>query len=63
MDKKEKVLSDFYNYLKKEKSYSNHTIKAYKNDLSRFLVFLPKKIFLVFVIILILKWLNQSLRE
>ena len=44
MDKKEKVLDDFYNYLKKEKSYSNHTIKAYKNDLSRFLVFLPKKI-------------------
>ena len=44
MDKKEKVLDDFYNYLKKEKSYSNHTIKAYKNDLTRFLVFLPKNI-------------------
>ena len=44
MDKKEEVLDDFYNYLKKEKSYSNHTIKAYKNDLSRFLAFLPKKI-------------------
>ena len=44
MDKKEEVLDDFYDYLKKEKSYSNHTIKAYKNDLSRFLAFLPKKI-------------------
>jgi len=44
MNKKEEVLDDFYNYLKKEKSYSNHTIKAYKNDLSRFLAFLPKKI-------------------
>ena len=44
MDKKEEILDDFYNYLKKEKSYSNHTIKAYKNDLSRFLAFLPKKI-------------------
>ena len=44
MDKKEKVLEDFYNYLKKEKSFSDHTIKAYKNDLSRFLVFLPKQI-------------------
>jgi len=44
MDKKRKVLIDFYIYLKKEKNYSNHTIKAYKNDLSRFLVFLPKNI-------------------
>tara|TARA_B100000579_G_scaffold436799_1_gene463920 strand:+ start:1540 stop:2454 length:915 start_codon:yes stop_codon:yes gene_type:complete len=44
MDKKEKLLDDFYDYLKKEKNYSNHTIKAYKNDLSRFLVFLPRTI-------------------
>jgi len=44
MDKKEKVLADFYDYLKKEKSYSSHTVKAYKNDLSRFLFFLPKNI-------------------
>ena len=44
MGKKEKVLADFYDHLKKEKSYSNHTVKAYKNDLSRFLSFLPKNI-------------------
>ena len=44
MDKKEKVLADFYRYLKKERSYSKNTIKAYKNDLSRFVAFLPKNI-------------------
>ena len=27
MDKKEKVLADFYLYLKKERNYSNNTIK------------------------------------
>ncbi|MBT3797032.1 MAG: site-specific integrase, partial [Candidatus Marinimicrobia bacterium] len=37
MDKKEKVLADFYRYLKKERGFSNNTVKAYQNDLSRFL--------------------------
>jgi len=44
MDKKEKVLTDFYLYLKKERNYSNNTIKAYQNDLSRFVDFLPTNI-------------------
>ena len=44
MDKKEKVLADFYRYLKKERGFSNNTVKAYQNDLSRFLAFLPNNI-------------------
>ena len=44
MDKKEKVLADFYRYLKKERGFSNNTVKAYQNDLSSFLAFLPNNI-------------------
>jgi len=44
MDKIKYVLVDFYSYLKKERGYSQHTIKAYQNDLRRFLNFLPKNI-------------------
>lgn len=34
--------SDFLSYLKNEKRYSSHTIKAYENDLAQFLVFLDE---------------------
>jgi integrase/recombinase XerC len=37
MDNKKYILLDFYIYLQKEKSLSEHTIKAYKNDLNRFI--------------------------
>ena len=44
VNKADQVLSEFYVHLEKELHYSNHTIKAYRNDLSRFVSFLPKSI-------------------
>ncbi len=38
------TLSEFYHFLEKERGYSYHTIKAYQNDLSRFISFLPSNI-------------------
>jgi|TARA_Y100000310_G_scaffold340563_1_gene436803 tyrosine recombinase XerC len=38
------TLSEFYLYLKKERGFSDHTIKAYQNDLTRFINFLPNNI-------------------
>ena len=44
VNKAEQVLSDFYIYLEKERRFSPHTLQAYKNDLSRFISFLPNSI-------------------
>ncbi len=38
------TLSEFYHFLEKERGCSYHTIKAYQNDLSRFISFLPSNI-------------------
>ncbi len=38
------TLSEFYQFLEKERGYSIHTIKAYQNDLGRFISFLPARI-------------------
>ena len=35
------IMNDFYNYLKKERAFSSHTIDAYRNDLDRFILSLP----------------------
>ena len=32
----------FYDYLKKERAFSSHTIDAYRNDLDRFILSFPK---------------------
>ena len=44
VNKADQVLSDFYLYLEKERGFSSHTLQAYKNDLSRFISFLPNSI-------------------
>ena len=36
------IMNDFYDYLKKEKAFSSHTVDAYQNDLDRFISSLPK---------------------
>jgi len=38
------ILDDFYSYLEKERGCSSHTLRAYKNDLNRFTLFLTNKI-------------------
>ena len=38
------TLSNFYRFLEKERGYSPHTVKAYQNDLTRFVKFLPSSI-------------------
>ena len=42
MSKNNLILEPFLKYLEKEKKYSIHTIKAYRNDIDKFLVFLSK---------------------
>ena len=36
------IMSEFYDYLKKERAFSSHTIDAYRNDLDRFILSFPK---------------------
>ena len=36
------IMDEFYDYLKKERAFSSHTIDAYRNDLSRFISSFPK---------------------
>ena len=36
------IMNEFYDYLKKEKRFSTHTIDAYRNDLDRFILSFPK---------------------
>ncbi len=36
------IINDFYDYLKKERAFSPHTIDAYRNDLDRFISSFPK---------------------
>ena len=36
------IMNEFYDYLKKEKRFSTHTIDAYRNDLDRFISSFPK---------------------
>ena len=36
------IMNDFYDYLKKERAFSSHTIDAYRNDLDRFISSFPK---------------------
>ena len=36
------IINDFYDYLKKERAFSSHTIDAYRNDLDRFILSFPK---------------------
>ncbi len=38
------TLTNFYRFLEKERGYSPHTVKAYQNDLTRFVKFLPSSI-------------------
>ena len=38
------TLTNFYRFLEKERGYSPHTVKAYQNDLTRFVTFLPSSI-------------------
>ena len=38
------ILSEFLSYLEKERGFSTHTIKAYQNDLTKFINFLPNNI-------------------
>ena len=42
MSKNNLILERFLKYLEKEKNYSIHTVKAYRNDIDKFLVFLSK---------------------
>ena len=42
MTKNNLILERFLKYLEKEKNYSIHTVKAYRNDIDKFLVFLSK---------------------
>ena len=43
MDNFKLILGDFYLYLEKERGFSIHTLRAYKNDLNRFASFLSNK--------------------
>lgn len=43
MDNFKFILGDFYLYLEKERGFSIHTLRAYKNDLNRFASFLSNK--------------------
>ena len=43
MDSQGIVLADFLSYLKKERGFSAHTVKAYEYDLNRFISFLGHK--------------------
>ena len=36
------IIDEFYDYLKKERAFSSHTIDAYRNDLDRFILSFPK---------------------
>ena len=45
MNNIELIMDGFYNYLKKERGFSYHTITAYRNDLRRFITSLPKSLF------------------
>ena len=36
------IMGEFYDYLKKERAFSSHTIDAYRNDLDRFILSFPK---------------------
>ena len=36
------IMNEFYDYLKKERAFSSHTIDAYRNDLDRFILSFPK---------------------
>ena len=38
------VIRDFLEYLKKQRGYSDHTIEAYRRDLSQFTAFAEKEI-------------------
>ncbi len=38
------VISDFLDYLRKERGYSEHTLSAYKSDLEQFTLFLKKEV-------------------
>ena len=42
MSKNNLILASFLKYLEKEKNYSIHTIKSYRNDIDKFLFFLSK---------------------
>lgn len=44
MNNIELIMDGFYNYLKKERGFSYHTITAYRNDLARFFTSLPKSL-------------------
>ena len=37
------IFNSFVIYLNEEKGFSGHTVKSYKNDISKFLSFLKKK--------------------
>ena len=39
------ILSDFYEYLSKERDFSFHTTNAYEYDLNRFISSLPKNLY------------------
>ena len=43
MDSQGIVLADFLSYLKKERGFSVHTMKAYEYDLNRFILFVRHK--------------------
>ena len=36
------IMDEFYDYLKKQRAFSSHTIDAYRNDLDRFILSFPK---------------------
>ena len=40
MPKNRSIFVSFINYLEKEKNFSVHTIKAYRNDIEKFFTFL-----------------------
>ena len=44
MNNIELIMDGFYDYLKKERGFSYHTITAYRNDLARFFTSLPKSL-------------------
>ena len=43
MPKNKSIFVSFINYLEKEKKFSVHTTKAYRNDIENFLLFLSVK--------------------
>ena len=43
MPKNKSIFVSFINYLEKEKKFSVHTIKAYRDDIEKFLLFLSVK--------------------